>query len=101
MFRGEPWMTKPVSTELKGTQEEIDTLLSTQTVRARSKKLFDHCESGKGHFSIHLDRMDECVKLVCEVIEENYPSLEIPYHARWEHFQTPELDRKKRIPKRD
>src|SRR5258705_1824029 len=45
------------------------------------------------HFSVDLDRMPTAAKFVLGVIRRNYPSLDIPFHARWRHFCVGGLDR--------
>lgn len=45
-------------------------------------------EAGKlTNFSLHPDRLDETASFVARVIRENYPSLDVPLHARWRHFK--------------
>lgn len=38
------------------------------------------------HFRIDLGRLDDAVDLVIETTRKAYPSLDIPFHARWRHF---------------
>ncbi len=45
------------------------------------------------HFALHEDRLDGAADLVVETIRDNYPSLDIPYHARWRHFTVGGRDR--------
>jgi hypothetical protein len=35
---------------------------------------------------LHPERLPETADLVAAVVRDNYPSLEVPYHARWRHF---------------
>lgn len=74
-------------------RSEIDFLLSPRAVRERSAKLLEHALAGRTHFEVHLDRLPEVAKLVAEVTRANYPSLEIPFHSRWGHFQAAGVDR--------
>jgi hypothetical protein len=66
----------------------VDSLLSSAAVRERAGEMLAAAEAGKlTHFSLHLDRLDETAALVAIVIRENYPSLDVPLHARWRHFK--------------
>ena len=38
------------------------------------------------HFRIDLDRLGDTANLVVATIKKNYPSLDVPFHARWRHF---------------
>jgi Protein of unknown function (DUF1688) len=76
------------------TEREALSLLSAQAVRSRAKLMLD---LGLGdsltHFKIDLDRMDGVADAVLATISKNYPSLEIPFHARWRHFTLDGADR--------
>ena len=66
----------------------VDSLLSAHAVRERSGEMLAAAEAGQlSHFTLHLDRLDETAAFVAKVIRENYPSLEVPLHARWRHFK--------------
>jgi hypothetical protein len=45
------------------------------------------------NFHIHLDRMDSAVELVLETTRKAYPSLDVPFHSRWRHFVTNNVNR--------
>ena len=38
------------------------------------------------HFIVDLDRLPAAADFVATVIRENYPTLAVPFHARWRHF---------------
>jgi hypothetical protein len=38
------------------------------------------------HFTVHPERLEACADYVLETIRANYPTLDIPFHARWRHF---------------
>lgn len=67
-------------------QARIDHLLSTQTIRAQARRMFDHALAGNTHFKVHPEKMGECADFVVETIKSNYPDLKIPFHSRWGHF---------------
>src|SRR3546814_11433596 len=45
------------------------------------------------NFQVHFDRLPATADYVAQVIRENYPTLQIPYHARWRHFAAQGVDR--------
>ncbi|MGO4707203.1 URC4/urg3 family protein [Microvirga sp. 2MCAF38] len=74
---------QPLSSEAKAARK----LLSSAAVRERAGQLFQHGLDGRlRHFMIHLDRLDACADEVVKTIRSTYPSLEIPFHARWRHL---------------
>lgn len=68
-------------------ETEFDYLLSPNSVRERSKQVFSLAEEGKTHFKLHLDSLENASQFVLDLIHQNYPDLQIPFHSRWEHFQ--------------
>lgn len=38
------------------------------------------------HWRLNLEVLPACADLVAEVVRKNYPTLAIPFHARWRHF---------------
>ena len=63
-------------------------------MRERSHALLEHGLAGRlEHFTIDLDRLGAAADEVVATIRQNYPTLEIPFHARWRHFSAGGLDR--------
>lgn len=77
--------------------DKIKYLLSAKAVRERTTKLFDLTKEGKTHFEIHEEKLPEVAEFVLEVIKDNYPTLEIPFHSRWGHFQVGGVDRNSQL----
>ena len=75
--------------------KELDYLFSPECVRFQSKKIFHRIVTGKGHFTYHEENWGEVVDLVEKTILENYPDLNIPFHARYVHFKAGKRDRLK------
>lgn len=62
-------------------------LLSAAAVRERSHQLLQAGLDGRlQHFTVDLARLDACADEVVQTIRSAYPSLDIPFHARWRHF---------------
>ncbi len=83
-------MSCPGRKVVRLTNTDADTarwLLSPEAVRQQARALFEAGLDGKlGHFTVHPGKLDEAAHLVCQVIRDNYPSLQVPPHARWRHF---------------
>jgi hypothetical protein len=47
---------------------------------------------GLSHFTIDLDRMDDVAQAVLAITRKAYPTLDVPFHARWRHFVTGGID---------
>lgn len=62
-------------------------LLSAAAVRERAHRMLQLALDDRlDHFRVDLRRLDACADEVVATIRDAYPSLEIPFHARWRHF---------------
>jgi hypothetical protein len=69
-------------------------LLSARAVRSRSRNILDAALAGRTrHFRVDRSRLDHAADIVAEVTRRRYPSLAIPYHSRWRHFEAGGVDR--------
>jgi hypothetical protein len=69
-------------------------LRSTQAIRERCQHLFDLGVNGElAHFNLHLERLDAVANIVKSETLRQYPTLDVPYHSRWRHFNVGDLDR--------
>jgi hypothetical protein len=76
------------------TERDALSLLSAQAVRDRAHQMLEvGLREGLKHFRIDLDQMDEVADAVLATIRKNYPTLDIPFHARWRHFSIDGVDR--------
>jgi hypothetical protein len=83
-----------VSVPAAATEQQALALLSAEAVRERAGKMLDiGLRGGLAHFSIDLDRMEAVADAVLEVTRQAYPTLDIPFHARWRHFVIGGADR--------
>ena len=48
---------------------------------------------GKTSFNYHPEKLEDLAKFVLQVIQENYPDGDIPFHSRWGHFKAGGVDR--------
>lgn len=67
--------------------ESLQYLRSTQGIRDRCRKLWTRIQRDESsYFLFDPSRLDVCVAYVSQVIEEQYPNFDIPYHSRMRHF---------------
>jgi len=70
-------------------------LLSSTAVRERSRRIAEAVAGGDSRwFRLDRGRLDDAATAVAKVTRERYPSLDIPYHSRWRHFEAGGLDRR-------
>mgnify|MGYP001765292824 CR=1 FL=1 len=63
------------------------TLLTPAAVRARAGEMLAlGLENRLTAFAVAMDRLPAAADIVVGTIRQNYPSLAIPFHARWRHF---------------
>lgn len=62
-------------------------LLNAAAVRERAHEMLDiGIAGGLEHWRVDLDRLPETARYVAAVIRDQYPTLAVPFHARWRHF---------------
>jgi hypothetical protein len=62
-------------------------LLTAAAVRERAHEILAAGVEGKlSHFSVDMARLPQTADFVAGVIRQNYPTLAVPFHARWRHF---------------
>ena len=67
--------------------EALRTLLGAVAVRERAHEMLDLALDGKvERWRVDLDRLPATADLVAAATRERFPSLDIPFHARWRHF---------------
>jgi len=80
------------------TPAEIDAavaaLRSAATIRERCRQVWQAGLEGRlAHFRLHPERLEAAADYVTATIRAEYPSLAIPYHSRWRHFEAGGVDR--------
>lgn len=79
--------------DVKLSSKEFDELCSTHAVRARSRRIYEKALSGATHFEVQKNKLPTCAEFVQDLILENYPDLNVPFHSRWEHFNVGGVNR--------
>jgi hypothetical protein len=81
-------------TNLNDPAQAVAWLRSPEAIRARCHELLALGErDALPNFEVHFDRLPATADYVAQVIRETYPTLRIPYHARWRHFAAGGVDR--------
>lgn len=69
-------------------------LLGAKAVRERADILLQlGLAQSLEHFTVDMARLDPTCDYVLRVIRSNYPTLGVPPHSRWRHFELGEVDR--------
>lgn len=69
-------------------------LLSAQAVRTRAQRMLALGLDDKlPNFRVDLSKLDAAAELVIATTRKAYPSLDVPFHARWRHFVVDGVDR--------
>jgi hypothetical protein len=70
-----------------GDAEAARSLLSANAVRERAHEMLAAGLRGElAHFTVDLESLGVAAYVVSELIRSNYPTLDVPFHARWRHF---------------
>lgn len=79
---------------MQTTEGAVAWLRSARAVRARANQMLALAErDALENFALKPERIDPAADYVIDVIRERYPSLEIPFHSRWRHFDAGGTDR--------
>ena len=74
--------------------DTVAAILSAEAVRERCHEMLGACERGAlPHFVLDARRLAAAADYVADEVRRNYPSLEIPFHSRWRHFEAGGIDR--------
>ena len=72
----------------------INYLLSPGAIRDRCQTILQLAEQDElEHFQYQPENLAPVANYVQAVIQSNYPTLDIPYHSRWRHFDVGGIDR--------
>ena len=75
-------------------EQAIAYLRTPQAIRDRCGQLFELAVQDKlDHFRCNLSRLAPTADYVLQVMRENYPDLNVPFHSRWRHFGAGGRDR--------
>lgn len=73
----------------------VATLRTTAAIRERAQHLLRRARAGQSPwFLVDDDALDHAAVSVADVTRTRYPTLAIPYHSRWRHFEAGGIDRR-------
>ncbi len=73
-------------------------LRTTAAVRERCGQLLARARRGESAwFEVDDSQLDDAARRVADTTRHNYPSLHIPLHSRWRHFEAGRVDRKAQL----
>ncbi|MDX2214437.1 MAG: URC4/urg3 family protein [Oculatellaceae cyanobacterium bins.114] len=68
-------------------QATIAYLRSPQAIRDRCGQLFELAQQDRlQYFRCDLSQLEPTAAFVLQVMQANYPDLQVPFHSRWRHF---------------
>ncbi|MGY0197327.1 URC4/urg3 family protein [Leptothrix sp. BB-4] len=83
------------------TARALDHLRDPAEIRRRCHAIAGHVEAGRsGHFTLDPSRLDAVARRIANLSLARFPTLQIPYHSRWRHFEAGGVDRKSRLDER-
>lgn len=69
-------------------------LRQLSVVRSQCNRIYQFGLANKlPHFKLHEERLNEVADFVFELIRQDYPTMEIPFHSRWRHFEAGHIQR--------
>ncbi|NES18632.1 MAG: URC4/urg3 family protein, partial [Symploca sp. SIO3E6] len=69
-------------------QRAIAYLRTPAAIRKQCDRLFSlTCADQLPHFRCNLTKLDQVANYVIQVMRDEYPDLNIPFHSRWRHFE--------------
>jgi hypothetical protein len=83
---------------MSNTAAAIARLRDPATIRERAHQLLARVRAGQSqHFTLDETALKTCAQFVLQVTRDNYPSLDVPFHSRWRHFEAGGVDRAKSL----
>lgn len=80
---------------------DASSLLSSSAVRAAARRMLEDGLAGHlDHWTVELDHLPKVARFVAQVTRNNYPTLEVPFHSRWRHFEAGGIGRWGNVVKR-
>lgn len=77
------------------TSDAAQLLRTTTAVRERSRQLLTRARHGESRwFLVDESFVESAAQLIADITRKRYPTLRIPFHSRWRHFEAGGVDRK-------
>jgi hypothetical protein len=73
---------------------ELKEYIQTPTaIKERCSQIFELARNGGTHFILNLENLTRCAQFVADLTKERFPTLQIPPHSRWGHFDAGGINR--------
>lgn len=70
------------------TDDAVAGLMTVDAVRNVTRRIYEKAKVGETkYFKLNTDKLEDTANFVADVMKQNYPDLNIPYHSRWRHFE--------------
>jgi hypothetical protein len=75
--------------------EAVRRLRTPATIRERCAAITDMVARGQSpHFTLQRARLEDVAARVARLTRSRFPTLQVPFHSRWRHFEAGGVDRK-------
>jgi len=75
--------------------EAVRRLRQPSTIRQRCAAITEVVAGGQSpHFKLERERLDDVAERVAALTRSRFPTLQVPFHSRWRHFEAGGVDRK-------
>lgn len=82
------------SLDSQSSEATLAYLQSPDAIRDRCRILYDlGCQDHLDSFRVERSRLPAVVDIVLQEIQQNYSSLNVPFHSRWRHFEVAGVSR--------
>ena len=80
----------PDTPPMASVSPRISYLRSLGSIRVTARQMLADARRGASrNFRVHDDKIHAAAQFVAQVTLEQYPTLDIPFHSRWRHFEIP------------
>ncbi|RZS46792.1 URC4/urg3 family protein [Sphaerotilus mobilis] len=88
----------PNVTPLSAAEQAVRRLRDPAEIRRRCAAIAAHVDAcASPHFTLDRSRLDAVARRVAKLSLARFPTLRIPYHSRWRHFEAGGVDRQARL----
>ena len=91
-----PWDgPAPAGARTAALHEAVRRLRQPSTIRERCAAITEVVARGQSpHFTLERSRLDAVAERVATLTRSRFPTLQVPFHSRWRHFEAGGIDRK-------
>ncbi|HET7528027.1 MAG TPA: DUF1688 family protein, partial [Burkholderiaceae bacterium] len=90
-----PWPAEGESARGSALNEAVRRLRAPATIRQRCAAITETVAAGQSpHFTLQRTKLDEVAERVATLTRTRFPTLQVPFHSRWRHFEAGGIDRK-------